>query len=153
MNPEPARFYLPPCAVLPSGQETAAFTLSKEKRESGKRPRKISSGSVILPILLGAALAFVTQTAFAGEFEGVYRVGRVKCRVKPVKMAYEVRWLNGRGAMYFFFGGESPDGKYLFVSESGKKAKDRFLFNDSLFDKGTFIRFDGRQFPLRKALR
>jgi hypothetical protein len=104
-------------------------------------------------MLLCMILCFAIQPARAGEFEGVYRIGKTRFTVKPVKMAYQVRWAKGHGSMFFFFSRETPDGKYLFVSEDGKKAKDNFLFDDSLFLSGTFIRSDGKQFPVRKAVK
>lgn len=103
-------------------------------------------------MLLGMFVCFSIQQARAGEFEGVYRIGKTRCTVKPVKMAYRIRWAKGHGSMFFFFSRRTPDGKYLFVSEEGKKAKDTFLFDDSLFLSGTFIRFDGKLFPVRKAV-
>lgn len=94
---------------------------------------------------------YATPVAGAGEFTGIYRVGKTRCSVKPVKMAYEVQWVKGTGPMIFFFNRETSDGRYHFISENGRKARDRFVFDDSSFVSGTFIRADGRRFVLRKA--
>ncbi|NTV99550.1 MAG: hypothetical protein HGA70_10360 [Chlorobiaceae bacterium] len=104
-------------------------------------------------IFLGISVCLAIKPVHAGEFEGGYRVGKTRCTVKPVKMAYEVRWAKGHGSMFFFFSRKTPDGKYLFESEEGKNAKDHFLFDDSLFVTGTFKRSDGRLLRVRKAVK
>lgn len=83
--------------------------------------------------------------AAGGEFEGRYQVGETTCTVKPVKMAYEVRWAKGSGAMIFF--GEEGN---RFVSEESGAGQDAFVFDDESLDRGTFIRADGKQAAVRR---
>ena len=81
-----------------------------------------------------------------GEFEGRYQVGETTCTIKPVKMAYEVRWAKGSGTMIFF--GEEGN---RFVSEETGGGRDAFVFDDESLSSGTFIRADGKQVPVRRA--
>ena len=78
-----------------------------------------------------------------GEFEGRYRVGGTTCTVKPIKMAFELRWTKGKGAMRFFSDGISAEGKPRFVSEDRGKGQDRFEFDDGNYNSGRFVRADG----------
>lgn len=80
-----------------------------------------------------------------GEFEGQFQVGETTCTVKPVKMAYEVRWAKGSGAMLFF--GEEEK---KFVSEERDEGKDAFVFDDDSLNTGTFIRADGKEVAVRR---
>lgn len=81
-----------------------------------------------------------------GDFEGRYQVGETTCTVKPIKMAYEVRWAKGSGTMIFF--GEEEK---RFVSEERAEGRDTFVFDDESLSSGTFIRADGKQVPVRRA--
>ena len=85
-----------------------------------------------------------------GEFEGRYRVGGTSCSVKPIKMAFELRWAKGKGAMRFFSDGVSADGKPRFVSEDHGKGQDRFEFDDGNYDSGRFIRADGKVLKVQR---
>jgi len=82
----------------------------------------------------------------SGNFEGKYQVGDTSCTVKPVKMAYEVRWAKGSGTELFF-----PQDRTTFESSSDKGESNRFVFDDESYDKGTFYRADGKTFPIRRA--
>jgi hypothetical protein len=108
-----------------------------------------SSRPILLALLLLTWLASVAGTP--DEFEGTYRVGPTTCTVAPVKMAFEVRWLRGRGAMMFFFDGDSPFGPYSYVSERKPTGFDRFVFSDRRLVAGVFIRSDGARFPVVKV--
>ncbi|MBP9663858.1 MAG: DUF3828 domain-containing protein [Pyrinomonadaceae bacterium] len=77
-----------------------------------------------------------------GEFEGTFRVGDTTCTVKPIRMAFEVRWAKGRGTEVFVF----RDGN-TFDSDDGNS----FEFNDENYNSGTFYRADGKTFPVRRA--
>ena len=91
----------------------------------------------------------VTETATTlSEFEGSYKVGNTTCTVKPIKMAFEVRWAKGRGAMRFFFDSTTPDGKAVFVSEDSGKGPDKFVFDDNRYSSGKFLRADGKMFAV-----
>jgi hypothetical protein len=84
------------------------------------------------------------------EFRGEYRVGPTTCAVTPVKMAYEVRWLKGKGAEMFFFK-EERDGKFVFESEKDKSGRtSRFVFDDGTYRAGTYYRGDGKIFTISK---
>ncbi|NTU98206.1 MAG: hypothetical protein HGA62_10390 [Chlorobiaceae bacterium] len=112
--------------------------------------RPLRTALVRLPLLLIFLFSQV-QPVLGGEFEGLYQVGKTRCNVKPVKMAYEVKWAKGHGSMFFFFSRKTPEGKYLFVSESFRHKVDTFLFDDSLLTRGKFIRSDGKVFSLGKT--
>ena len=84
-----------------------------------------------------------------GEFEGAYQVGETTCTVKPVKMAFEVKWAKGTGTEIFFFE-ERDDGKYAFASDSSKGKANAFVFDDENYNSGTFYRADGKEFPVKR---
>jgi hypothetical protein len=84
------------------------------------------------------------------EFRGDYHVGPTTCTVTPVKMAYEVRWLKGKGVEMFFFK-EERDGKFVFESEKDKSGRtSRFVFDDGTYRSGTYYRGDGKIFTVSK---
>jgi len=84
------------------------------------------------------------------EFRGEYKVGPTTCAVTPVKMAYEVRWLKGKGAEMFFFK-EERDGKFVFESEKDKSGRTgRFVFDDGTYRSGNYYRGDGKIFSVGK---
>lgn len=86
------------------------------------------------------------------EFKGEYRVGTTTCTVTPVKMAFEVRWLKGKGAEIFFYK-EEQDGKYVFESEKDKSGRtNRFVFDDATYRSGTYVRGDGKIFTVNKMI-
>lgn len=84
--------------------------------------------------------------AVAGEFEGKYRVGDTTCTVKPVKMAYEVRWEKGKGVEMFF-----SKNSTTFESSPPKGDPNQFVFDDESYNTGTFYRADGKTFPVSRA--
>ncbi len=83
-------------------------------------------------------------------FAGTYRVGNTTCTVKPVKMAFEVKWAKGSGTMMFFFDGDESAGSYRYSSEDSPRGRDAFVFDDDTFTTGTFIRADGTEMPVTK---
>jgi hypothetical protein len=84
----------------------------------------------------------------SGEFEGTYRVGETTCTVKPVKQAFEIRWAKGKGAEYFFY----KEGGTVFESEPDKNGnRNEFHFDNDKYNTGTFIRADGKTFPVSRA--
>lgn len=89
--------------------------------------------------------AHLTTDEADGEFGGRYQVGETTCTVKPVKMAYEVRWAKGSGAMLFF--GEEEK---RFVSEERDEGRDAFVFDDDSLSTGTFIRAGGKEAAVRR---
>ncbi|MFL6374504.1 MAG: hypothetical protein ACJ73D_07565 [Pyrinomonadaceae bacterium] len=81
-----------------------------------------------------------------GTFEGHYKVGTTTCTITPSKMSYELRWVKGRGVEMLF----SKDNN-TFESEPMKKGGvDRFVFNDSNYNSGTFYSADGKTFPVKR---
>lgn len=80
-----------------------------------------------------------------GEFEGKFQVGETSCTVKAVKMAFEVRWLKGKGAEMFF----SRNGTTFETSGDDGKSN-RFEFDDESYDTGMFYRADGKEFPVKR---
>lgn len=84
-------------------------------------------------------------TVTPGEFEGKFQVGDTSCVVKPVKMAFEVRWAKGSGAEMFF----SKNG-YTFESSPDKGEPNRFEFDNDGYGTGIFYRADGKEFPVKK---
>lgn len=87
-----------------------------------------------------------SQSGPDGEFEGKYQVGDTFCTVKPVKMAYEIRWAKGTGVEMFFF----KDGS-TFESSPEKGEPNSFVFDDDKYNSGTFHRADGKTFTVKRA--
>lgn len=87
------------------------------------------------------------------NFEGTYRVGDTTCTVKPIKMAFEVRWAKRKGTMIFFYdtASEQSGGKKIFNSEDKAKGKDQFVFDDDRYQSGKFVRADGKELPVTKG--
>jgi hypothetical protein len=99
----------------------------------------------------GHLLGFYKGEAAQAFFEGTYKVGTTTATVKPVKMAFEVRWAKGSGVMMFFFDSQTADGKYVYSSEDNGKGKDKFIFDNDQFESGKFVRADGRESTLEKV--
>lgn len=83
------------------------------------------------------------------NFEGTYQVGEATCTVKPIKMAFELKWSKGSGTMIFFFDSEAEQ-NHTFASEDTGKGSDKFVFDDDSLTTGTFIRADGKEMPVKK---
>lgn len=84
----------------------------------------------------------------SGNFEGTYQVGDTTATVKPIKMAFEIKWSKGNGTMIFFSSGE--EGKYEFKSEDKGNGVDTFIFNDAKLTIGKFVRADGKEMSVKK---
>jgi hypothetical protein len=102
-----------------------------------------------LPVLTSSQGTYETSASLS-EFEGRYKVGNTTCTVVPIKMAFEVKWIKGHGVMNFFFEKATPDGKSIFVSEDSGKGRDKFMFDDNLYNSGLFIRADGKVFTVER---
>lgn len=102
-----------------------------------------------LPVLT-SPLGSSEKSASLSEFEGRYKVGNTTCTVVPIKMAFEVKWQKGQGVMHFFFDKTTPDGKSIFESEDFGKGRDKFIFNDNLYNVGLFTRADGKVFKVNR---
>lgn len=88
----------------------------------------------------------VPEKASPGEFEGKYQVGDTTCTVKPVKMAFEVRWAKGSGVEMFF-----PEGDNTFTSNPDKGEPNNFVFDDENYNSGKFLRGDGKTFDVKRV--
>lgn len=82
----------------------------------------------------------------AGEFEGTYQVGETTCTVKPVKMAFEVRWAKGSGVEMFHF----EEGNTFESDTDTTAGRSRFIFDDENYNTGSFKRADGKVFTVRR---
>ena len=85
-----------------------------------------------------------------GEFEGKYQIGDTTCTVKPIKMAFEVKWEKGTGTEIFFFQDRAND-KYIFASDPKTGKANSFAFDDENYNTGTFYRADGKEFPIKRV--
>lgn len=83
-------------------------------------------------------------------FEGKYQVGDTTCTVKPVKMAFEVKWAKGSGVEMFFFQDRAND-KIIYSSDPDEGKANSFAFDDENFDTGIFYRADGKEFPIKRV--
>ena len=103
-----------------------------------------------VPVLASPHQGSSETSASLSEFEGRYKVGNTACSVVPIKMAFEVKWRKGRGVMNFFFDKTTPDGKSIFVSDDFGKGRDKFIFDNNLYNTGIFIRADGKIFKVER---
>jgi len=81
----------------------------------------------------------------SGEFEGKYRVGETTCTVKPIKMAFEVRWEKGKGVETFF-----AKDNVTFESSPPDSGPNQFVFDDENYNSGIFYRTDGKTFDVKR---
>jgi hypothetical protein len=85
-----------------------------------------------------------------GNFEGKYQVGDTTCTVKPVKMAFEVKWEKGAGSEMFFSEGRAND-KIIFASQVKEGDKSNvFSFDDESYSTGIFYRGDGKELAVKR---
>ena len=83
-----------------------------------------------------------------GNFEGVYQVGETTATVKPIKMAFELKWAKGSGTLIFHYAGQ---GVLEYVSEGDGSGGDKFIFDDTTYTTGKFIRgSDGKEMRVKK---
>lgn len=90
-----------------------------------------------------------SDESLTGEFEGKYQIGETSCTVKPIKMAFEVKWEKGSGTEIFFFQGRAND-KYIFASDPPNGKANIFSFDDENYNTGTFTRADGKEFSIKR---
>lgn len=108
--------------------------------------RKLALCSILIAML---AISF-SASAFEDAFEGRYRVGSTTCTVKPIKMAFEVKWAKGKGTEIFFYESQTSEGQWVYSTEEKDGRKNSFVFDNDKFRTGKFIRADGKEFPVRK---
>jgi hypothetical protein len=131
-------------------KKTIVFSLVGASDEWRISDIKYSHGSTLLAMLREAYGDGKTNAPpiknVAGEFEGTYQVGETTCTVKPVKMAFEVRWAKGSGVEMFHF-----DEGNTFESDTDTTAgRSKFIFDDENYNAGTFKRADGKVFTVRR---
>ncbi len=85
-------------------------------------------------------------TATGGEFEGKFQVGTTSCTVKPIKMAFEVRWAKGKGSEVVVFN----EGNTFESSPDDDTDSNTFVFDDETYNSGTFYRADGTTFAVKR---
>lgn len=110
----------------------------------------IVGGNALAKDLASVPVATETTRNIA-EFEGRYQVGKTICTVKPIKMAFELKWAKGKGVMHFFYDRTTAEGKPIFVTEDRSKGQDKFIFDDDRYNTGQFIRADGKTFAVRRS--
>lgn len=85
--------------------------------------------------------------ATGGKFDGKYSVGTTSCTVKEVSGIFEIRWAKGSGKEIFHSTGPNE-----FESEADKDGGfNRFKFDGEGFNKGKFLRADGKVFDVSRA--
>ena len=103
------------------------------------------------PALVASALSASAPRGVSMELDGAYQVGRAQASVRPVRMAYELRWKRGRGAMTFFLEGRARDSLDVFAAEVSPGKSDRFYFKAGDYRVGLFVRADGVCMPVLKV--
>ena len=132
-------------------KEQVIFALVKEKDVWKIEDIKYSEGFSLVSLLKENASPVSENSSknSTGEFEGKYQVGPTSCTVKPIKMAFEVKWEKGTGTEIFFFEDRADD-KYIFASDPDKGKANVFAFDDENYNSGTFYRADGKEFVIKR---
>lgn len=107
---------------------------------------KFSADDSLRKWLTGTYANTSTSSSSSGEFEGRYQVGDTTCTVKPVKMAFEVRWAKGSGIEAFF----STSSTTFESDPAPGEQRNAFVFDDENYNEGTFERADGKTFTVRR---
>lgn len=128
-------------------KETLIYSLARQNSMWKISDIKYTDGSTLLGYFKEDAKTNVANQA--GNFEGAYKVGDTTCTVKPVKMAFEIKWAKGSGTMLFF--SDETAGANAYSSEDTGKGRDKFIFDDDTLTTGRFIRADGREMPVGKV--
>ena len=80
-------------------------------------------------------------------FQGTYRVGATTAQVKPIKMAFEVKWANRRAPQIFFY--DSNSSQTVYISEGARP--ERWVFVDESLTAGYFQGADGKKLDVRRV--
>lgn len=131
---------------------TFNYTLAKEDDNWKIEDIKYDGGLTLLKLFKSnaAPVSDNKSSSSNGEFEGKYKVGDTTATVKPIKMAFEVKWEKGTGTEIFFSQGEASD-KFIFASDSETGKANVFSFDDENYNTGIFYRADGKEFPIKRA--
>lgn len=131
-------------------KQNLTFMLVMRRSEYKIEDIKYPDGSTLLGWFKDAGQSETSSSAGDEDFEGKYQIGETTCTVKPVKMAFEVRWEKGSGTEMFFSEGMAND-QFIFASQPEGNAKANiFSFDDETYTTGTFYRADGKEFPISK---
>jgi hypothetical protein len=128
-------------------KETLTYALTRQNSAWKISDIKYTDGTSLVGYFKEDAKNNAAKTG--GNFEGTYKVGDTTCTVKPVKMAFEIKWTKGSGTMIFFY--DETAGKNSYSSDDTGKGRDRFVFDDDTLTTGKFIRADGKQMPVSKV--
>lgn len=130
-------------------KETITYALVKQNAAWKIADIKYKDGGSLLKYFKEDAANQAQNTNTADEnFEGTYQVGDTTCTVKPIKMAFEVKWAKGSGSEIFFFEDRAND-QYIYTTEDKGKGVNIFALNEH-YDGGEFIRADGKRFTVSK---
>lgn len=131
-------------------KQTIIYALVLENGNWKIEDIKYTNGSSLLKIFKeDSAATSSAADSEQGEFEGKYQIGDTTCTVKPIKMAFEVKWKNGKGTE-IFFSQDRADDKYIFASNPKTGKANVFSFDDENYNTGKFQRADGKEFPVKR---
>jgi hypothetical protein len=130
-------------------KNTVTYDLSKEKAGWKISDINYGEGNSLLKYFKESSVSETNAKTEQGEFEGKYQIGETTCTVKPVKMAFEVKWEKGTGTEMFFWEGRAND-RFIFASDPPKGKANSFAFDDENYNSGTFYRADGKEFPIKR---
>jgi hypothetical protein len=130
-------------------KQKITYTLAQEGGSWKIEDIKYQEGYTLVGMFKEDASNNKKETSTMGEFEGKYQVGDTTCTVKPIKMAFEVKWEKGSGTEVFFSEGEAND-KYIFASQPKTGKANVFSFDDENYNTGIFYRADGKEFPIKR---
>lgn len=127
-------------------KQSFVFMLVSQKGEWKISDINYGGGSTLLGFFKDNAQKASVEN---GEFEGKYQVGETSCTVKPIKMAFEVKWAKGSGSE-IFFSEERANDKYIFAGNPETGKANVFSFDDASYNTGTFYRADGKEFTIKR---
>jgi hypothetical protein len=82
--------------------------------------------------------------SLSGVFEGKFRVGETTCTVTPTNTTFNVKWAKGTGVERFLM---EDNQTFKSIDDDAN----RFGFDDSSLDSGTFYRADGKTFKVTRV--
>jgi hypothetical protein len=130
-------------------KENLVYSLVQQKSSWKISDIDYGQGNTLLKYFKDAAQDTSKNESGDGNFEGTYQVGDTTCAVKPIKMAFEIKWAKGTGTMVFFFVGEDGN-DFKYSSEDKGNGIDSFIFDDESLTTGKFIRADGEEMAVKK---
>lgn len=132
------------------GKQRINYLLSAKESVWKITDIKYSDGRTLVGALKGGEAQNTRSDGSESSFEGRYRVGDTECTVKPIKMAFDVKWAKGKGSITFFFDSQASGDKFVYSAEETTAGADKFIFDDDSFERGRFVRADGKEFPVTK---